>query len=298
MAADDSFGRRLSAPGDADIRILAPGDEAALETFLLPRAASSMFLRSNVAAAGLVDRGEVLHASYAAAFAGGAIVSVAAHAWNGILLVQAPDDALLPRLVKAAVTASGRAVTGFAGPRAQVVAARTALALNEARATLDSCEDLFTLALADLRVPEPLAAGTWQCRAPRADERELLAGWRADYHEEALGVHDAGKLDDVRRGFTVDGVQRVLVVDGALVAFATLNAALPDVVQVGGVFTPAPLRGSGYARGVVAGLLADARARGATGGILFTDGENVAARTAYLALGFRIVGDYGLVLLA
>ena len=42
------------------VRVLQPGDEAALEKFLAPRALTSMFLRSNARAAGLVDRGEPL----------------------------------------------------------------------------------------------------------------------------------------------------------------------------------------------------------------------------------------------
>ena len=40
-----------------DIRILGIGDELALESFLLPRVDSSMFLIGNMRAAGLVDKG-------------------------------------------------------------------------------------------------------------------------------------------------------------------------------------------------------------------------------------------------
>ncbi|WP_437959361.1 hypothetical protein WME76_06700 [Sorangium sp. So ce119] len=38
-----------------DLRTLVPGDEAALEAFLVQHAESSMFLRSNLRAAGLVE---------------------------------------------------------------------------------------------------------------------------------------------------------------------------------------------------------------------------------------------------
>ena len=41
-----------------DIRLLRPGDEAALEAFLLPRVESSMFLVGNLRSSGLVDRGQ------------------------------------------------------------------------------------------------------------------------------------------------------------------------------------------------------------------------------------------------
>jgi len=46
-----------------DLRTLQPGDEAALDAFLARHAESSMFLRSNARAAGLVDRGEPLQAT-------------------------------------------------------------------------------------------------------------------------------------------------------------------------------------------------------------------------------------------
>ncbi len=50
------------------IRILQPGDEAALEAFLVPRMASSMFLIGNLRASGLVDRGKPYEGTYAAVF--------------------------------------------------------------------------------------------------------------------------------------------------------------------------------------------------------------------------------------
>jgi hypothetical protein len=52
-----------------------------------------MFLRANARTAGLVCRGEPYQADYAAAFDGPAIVGVAAHCWNGMLLMQAPECA-------------------------------------------------------------------------------------------------------------------------------------------------------------------------------------------------------------
>jgi predicted GNAT family acetyltransferase len=82
------------------------------------------------------------------------------------------------------------------------------------------------------------------------------------------------------------------------VSYSVFNATLPEIVQIGGVWTPSELRGRGYARSVVAGSLLAAREQGVRRAVLFADPLNAAARAAYLALGFRIVGDYGLVLLA
>jgi predicted GNAT family acetyltransferase len=58
------------------------------------------------------------------------------------------------------------------------------------------------------------------------------------------------------------------------------------------------MRGRGYARAVVAGSLLSARAAGVARAILFTGQDTARARRAYLALGFQIIGDYGLVLFA
>src|SRR5688572_31269629 len=104
------------------IRLLVPGDEAALERFLIRHADSSLFLRSNSRAAGLVDRGEPLQATYAAAWRDNEIVAVAAHCWNDNLLLQAPVD--VAPVTRAAVSRSGRPVQGLLGPWDQIVTAR------------------------------------------------------------------------------------------------------------------------------------------------------------------------------
>jgi predicted GNAT family acetyltransferase len=129
---------------------------------------------------------------------------------------------------------------------------------------------------------------------------ERLVEWRAAYHVEALGERDDAELrrrvrDDLRE-YADAGLHWVLERDAEIVAYSAFNAALPDCVQVGGVFTPPALRGRGYGRAVVAGTLLEARRRGVARSVLFTDPDNAPARTAYRALGYREVGDYGLVL--
>ena len=61
------------------------------------------------------------------------------------------------------------------------------------------------------------------------------------------------------------------------------NARLPDIAQVGGVWTPPHARGRGYARCVVAGSLLHARTQGVSRALLFTMESNVAAMRAYEA---------------
>lgn len=283
-----------------DVRILAPGDDAALEAFLARHADTAMFLRSNARAAGLADAGQPFQATYAAAWERGDIIAVAAHCWNGVVLVQAPVH--VAAVVRAAVERSGRPVRGIAGPHRQVVAARAALGLTHTPAAKDSREVLFALALNGLVVPQPLAAGLVRCRRPREDELDLLVEWRAAYCVEALGASDGPEL---RRSCRSDVTRQIeteagwmLLAEERPVAYSAFNARLPDMVQVGGVWTPPALRGRGYGRAVVAGSLREAREQGVARATLFTEERNVAAQAAYRALGFRVVGDYGLVLFA
>jgi len=286
----------------SELRLLRPGDEAALDTFLARHADTSMFLRSNARSAGLTDRGQAMQATYVAALEGGRIAGVAAHCWNGMVLVQAPEEADAAAAAREAVRRSGRTVTGFSGPWNQVVAARQALGLGAAPTAKDSRDELYVLDLARLIVPPPLASGALRCRHPAEGELELLVGWRVRFAVEALGAADSLELrqasaDDVRLQHQ-QGTDWLLLAGAAPVSYSVFNAMLPDIVQIGGVWTPREFRGRGYARAVVAGSLLAARKQGVARAVLFADPANQAARRAYLFLGFRIVGDYGLVLLA
>lgn len=281
------------------VRRLGPGDEAAVRAFLAPRVDSSLFLLGNLRAAGLEDTGAACSGTWAAAFEGDGIVAVAAHCWNGVLLVQAP--CALPEVVRAAVTASGRPLAGLSGPRPQVEEGRRALGLEDAPAALDHEAMLFSLDLPQLVVPPHLARGEATCGPPAPEEMDLLADWRAAYAVETLGARPGetlrtGCADEVAR-LTAEGNAFVLRVEGRAVAFSGFNARLPEVVQVGGVWTPPRLRGRGFARAVVAGSLLAVRGEGVGRAVLFTERGNHPARRAYLALGFRVVGDYGMVLL-
>jgi uncharacterized protein len=283
------------------IDTLGPGDENALEAFLALHAHSSMFLRSNLAAGGIVDRGQPYQSTYVAARDGGVIRGVAGHSWHGMLQMQAPPD-VAGALARAAVERSGRHLSGLVGPWAQVTAARAALGDDTARVRLTSHEDLFALDLADLVVPAPLADGRVHCRRPEAGELPMLVDWRIAYDVEISNAADTATL---REATVVDiarlharGATWVLTAGGAPVAFSAFNAQLPEIVQVGGVYTPPAQRRRGYARSVVAGSLLAARARGVREAVLFTGKDNHHAQRAYRALGFAVVGDYGVVLLS
>jgi GNAT superfamily N-acetyltransferase len=280
-------------------RHLRPPHAALLDAFLLRHRASSMFLRSNARRGGLVDRGKYLQATYVGCFRDGALIGVAAHCWNGMLLVQAPE-AGLSETVCAAVKHSRRGVNGFSGPLDQIQRARHALGLDRVPTQLEEQESLFALQLSELIVPAALSDGTLQCRPPLPEERQLLGDWRLGFDVESLNVK-ASESARKRAGESVDsqiagGNAWVVIAGGAPVSYSAFNAALPDIVQLGGIYTPPEQRGRGYARAGVAGSLLAARARGVTRAVLFT--KNPSAMRAYEAVGFRRIGEYGLVLLA
>ena len=118
--------------------------------------------------------------------------------------------------------------------------ARRALGLEQAATTTDSLDDLFALPLASLVLPPD--DGKSVVRAPLAAELDRLAAWSASFHREALGFAAGPTLErncaaQIRR-LQEEQAQFVLAVGGEPVAYAAFNAVLPDMVQLGGVWTP------------------------------------------------------------
>jgi RimJ/RimL family protein N-acetyltransferase len=285
----------------ADVRVLVPGDEAQLFRFLTPHLESSLFFFSNIEKAGLLDGGEALQGTYVARFdAAGAITAVAGHSWNGNVMLQGDEG--LEAAALHAVSRSGRVVRGLIGPWALVCRARQALQLEQTRAVHDDKELLFTLSLDQLAVPALLSRADVALRAPsEAEAVDLLSPWRADYHVESLGAPRTPELAEAAReqmrSWRSAGTLWVLTVAGEIVAMTGFNAETRGVCQVGGVFTPPALRSRGYARSAVAASLQLAqKERGANRSVLFTAETNQAACHTYLSLGYRVVGDFGLVL--
>lgn len=277
-------------------RPLTAADAQPLEAFLAEHRDTSMFMRSNARRAGLEYHGAPFEAHYMGAFRDGRLVSAVAHGWNGVVQLQAPLDTA--ELARACVALSGRTVEGITGPTDQVRTARVALGLEAVKASLEGDERFYVLGLRDLRIPTALATGQLVCRAPLPEERGLLVAWRMAYDLEVLGARDtpeqrrrsASFLD----GQIADGHAWVAVVDGQPVSLAAFNAALPDIVQLGGIYTPPELRGRGYAKAACAAALMWARDRDVARAVLFTANPN--AERTYGALGFERSGDYSLIL--
>lgn len=280
------------------IRTLKPGDEAQLDRFLQRHADSSLFLRANALAAGLLDQGHLLQATYVARYSGNEATGVVAHAWNGNLLLQAPADPT--ELARRAVEASGRAIAGILGPWQQATTVLKELSLEHVPASVCRKEDLFAVNLAELRVPDVLTSGACVCRLAEPEDFDLLSRWRTDFLVDAIGAENRPELlascrQEVVRGYQIKSLF-VLSAAGQLVSTCGFNARHPACVQVGAVWTPPPFRSRGYARAVVAGALQLAHADGIARSVLFTGEDNTAAKRAYTSIGYQRVGDYGLIL--
>jgi RimJ/RimL family protein N-acetyltransferase len=278
-----------------NVRLLTTGDEAIAERFLRTRPETTMILRSNLARVGLVNEGQTYQGTYAGAFAGDELKGLAALYWNdNLVLAGGPHVVALTETLAARAP---RGLRGILGTASEVAGARrVADARFGAAVRKENREILYALALADLIVPEALSRLV--ARTPKDDEMTLVLDWRMLYSAETSELPDTPeerrRQRDHLHAFHAEG-HDVLVFDGATpVSYSGFNAVLPDMVQVGGVFTPPALRGRGYARCAVAASLVAARSRGVERAILFTGDDNVAAQRAYLALGFCPIGDYAL----
>ncbi len=286
------------------IRPLQSGEEAFLESFLLPRLETSMFLLGNMRASGLSYNGERYTGTYVAAFEQNTttdceeIVGVVAHYWNQALILQAP--AHLDMLWRKALAVSGRPLGGLIGSHTQVSAVKAALSVDKTNLQLDQVEKLYSLDLDALIVPEALRSGQVRARRPIAQDLDTLTHWYRDYALEALGNEASPALKKKARAdaeYSLQGQDTwILETQGHPIAMTSFNTRIKEAVQVGGVWTPPDLRSRGYARCAVAASLLEAHAEGVKKAILFTGKDNVPAQKAYTALGFQHIGDYYLLM--
>lgn len=283
----------------SDIRILGAGDEKLMAAYFERAPDHTLIQRSNLARAGAAWNGQRYGGIFAASFEAGRMTGVIAHYWTGFIAPLVEDVARDFRpLLDALFDASPLPLGGVLGGWDQVTA--TMMHPRVAGHQVRRCdrEILYALPLDALLVPSALRYGEIAVRAIAADDLPMLTAWRTEYLVETFrlarstatydeAAHELGAALEERRGWVAEA-------DGRPLAYTGFNAALPDVVQVGGVYTPPFARARGLARAAVAGSLLKAREGGARRAVLFTDVANVAAQRAYGALGFTPIGDWGI----
>lgn len=260
-------------------------DRPWIEARLRARLSGSMFPLTNLREHGW-DSGAARSMRFWIDRRRGAVLGVSR---EGMLMPQVPDhgfNGVGPLL-------GAQTIMGAAGEADQVRALLAELGLGGRDAKLDDDEPQFLLDMGDLCVPE----GPGRL-VPLSDvDRSLIEGWRRAYLMEISG-EDADSADEIAHHdierYTARDSHRVLLADDGPLSMTGFNARLPEMVQIGGVYTPPDLRGQGHARRAVALHLLEARAEGVTAATLFAAGPS--AVRAYEAIGFKRIGNFALVL--
>jgi RimJ/RimL family protein N-acetyltransferase len=157
-----------------------------------------------------------------------------------------------------------------------------------ARAALLRSERLYRLD--GLTAPEPAPPG--RPRVADESDRDLLARWYTEF-AEAIGegaLRDGGTWADDRISY--GGITLWEDPDGTPVAMAGATPPVAGQLRVAPVYTPAHLRGRGYAGAVTAEVSRAAVAAGVQEVLLFTDLANPTSNGLYQRIGYRPVSDF------
>jgi predicted GNAT family acetyltransferase len=144
--------------------------------------------------------------------------------------------------------------------------------------------------LGALTVPQPVPAG--RPRIAGEADRELLVRWFGEFHRD-IGEDDGGRggsWADARLAY--GGVTLWEAPDGTPLSMAGLTPLIAGQIRVAPVYTPAHLRGRGYAGAATAEVSRLARERGAEHVLLFTDLANRTSNALYQRIGYRPVADF------
>jgi len=279
------------------VRRIQPEDVPQVRSFLKERLAVSLFLLNNLEQGGLEDRGERLQGRYWLAIDDqGEIQGVLAHYWNNMVLPVI--EAGLPQLANALVKERNRPIQGIIGHMGNVRGLQAALQLKDEQFRLQSEEVLYQLNLADME----LKTGEGNARLATESDITQLVQWRIAYSQEALNEpaseQQAQQSHDNIVAMVKDETLWVLEVDNQPVAMTGFNSKVAGAVQVGGVYTPPEFRSRGYGRHLVSASLAAEYEQGSQISILFTDQGNTPARKAYESIGYRLIGEFGIFVMA
>ena len=147
--------------------------------------------------------------------------------------------------------------------------------------------------LGTLTPPQPYPEG--RGRITGVKDREQVVRWCREFcvdvgEQRSIDLIDAGSWDDSRFGdrhFTFWETP-----EGTPVSMAAATSMVGGMVRVDPVYTPAHLRGRGYAGAVTVETSRAALAAGATDVVLFTDPDNPTSNALYQRIGYVHVADF------
>ncbi|MFE9610214.1 GNAT family N-acetyltransferase [Streptomyces sp. NPDC006012] len=145
--------------------------------------------------------------------------------------------------------------------------------------------------LGELTVPEPVPEGRARVVGPR--DRELVRCWYEEFVAavgQSASVASSAEWADSRIAY--GGVTLWETPDGTPVALAGVTRRIAGQIRVAPVYTPAHLRGRGYAGAVTVAVSRAAREAGAGEVLLFTDLANPTSNGLYQRIGYRPVADF------
>jgi hypothetical protein len=144
--------------------------------------------------------------------------------------------------------------------------------------------------LGELTIPEPTPPGG--PRVAVASDREQLKCWHVEFGKAVGGgrLLDSDEWAGARIAY--GGVTLWEAPDGTPVSMAGVTEKVAGQVRVAPVYTPADLRGRGYAGAVTAEVSRAALAAGVDEVVLFTDLANPTSNALYQRIGYRPVADF------
>lgn len=275
------------------VRLAVREDASRLEGFLLQHAEGSMFPLGNLRQHGAVPTDHFRSMEFRIAEKNGSITGTIGISKEGFVFPQVPElDSELLQFVKRSI--AGRPLQGVLGPQKLAHRVLTDLGLEKAPVLHAGDEPQYGLDLSDLIVP---ATRELQLIGISDRHRELVTEWRGHFLQEVIGQEQqeaqSKAVKDVD-GFVAMDTHRVLLRSGVPVALTGFNSALPEIVQVGAVFTPPDLRRQGLARTAVAMHLAEAHRCGVKRAVLSAASPNAAR--SYEAIGFKRIGDFSMII--
>ncbi|MEV0185113.1 GNAT family N-acetyltransferase [Streptomyces sp. NPDC050625] len=144
--------------------------------------------------------------------------------------------------------------------------------------------------LGTLTPPDPFPAGRGRLVGER--DHEQLMCWCGEF---AADVGEAVSIDSASWASTRFADKRYTfweTPDGTPVSMAGLNPMVAGMIQVDPVYTPARLRGRGYAGAVTVEVSRAALAEGAQEVVLFTNAANATSNALYQRIGYVLVTDW------
>ncbi|MEX2974785.1 GNAT family N-acetyltransferase [Streptomyces sp. C184] len=147
--------------------------------------------------------------------------------------------------------------------------------------------------LGTLTPPQPRPEG--QGRITDGKDREQVVCWCREFcvdvgEQSSIDLIDAGSWGESRFGDRHFTFWETL--DGTPVSMAAATSIVGGMVRVDPVYTPAHLRGRGYAGAVTDEVSRAALAAGATDVVLFTDPANPTSNALYQRIGYVHVADF------